>query len=193
MDILDPNFKVDLLNNILWQYDNATALKSLLSQKSAWVNINNNEFWKEWYQNVFNLPTANDFGLSVWGKILNFPRQITLKDGTGYNLSTEQYRLILMGQLQKFRMRGTVPEINQWLTTVFGSQGPAYVIDNYNMTTVFIFEFQPTDDQQFLLDNVDFLPRPAGVGYEIRILPNIYLGFEGSRRQTFDNGIIYDN
>lgn len=193
MDIFEPDYSVRLLNTVLWQYDNAEALKSLLTQKTAWINTNNAQFWKDWYDNVFNLQTANDFGLSVWGKILNFPRQITLKDGTVYNLSTEQYRIILMGQLQKFRMRGTVPEINRWLNTVFGKQGPAYVLDNLNMTTVFVFEFTPTPDQQFLIDNVDFLPRPAGVGYEIRILPNIYLGFEGSKRPGFDQGILYNN
>lgn len=193
MDIFEPDYSVRLLNTVLWQYDNAEALKSLLTQKTAWINTNNAQFWKDWYDNVFNLQTANDFGLSVWGKILNFPRQITLKDGTVYNLSTEQYRIILMGQLQKFRMRGTVPEINRWLNTVFGKQGRAYVLDGLDMTTVFVFEFKPTSDQQFLIDNVDFLPRPAGVGYEIRVFPNIFLGFEGSERPGFDQGILFDN
>lgn len=191
MRIYNPNFSVNLISHIIWQYDQAENLKKLLVQKSDWINSNLSDFWSKWYSDVFDLNTANDFGLSVWGKILNFPRQIQLKNGQVQNLSTEQYRLVLKGQLQSFRMKGSVNEINLWLKTVFGQYGRAYVLDNLNMTTVYIFEFLPTEEIQFLLDNVDFLPRPAGVGYEIRVLPNIYLGFKDSQRETFNNGILY--
>lgn len=191
MRIYNPDFSVNLLNHILWQYDQAKNLKSLLTQKSAWINENLADFWANWYTDVFDLNTANEFGLAVWGRILNVNRQIKTNQNQVYNLSCEQYRLILKGQLQVFRMKGTVNEINLWLKTVFGQYGRAYVLDNLDMTTAYIFEFLPTEEIHFLLNNVDFLPRPAGVGYEIRILPHIYLGFKGSERETFNNGILY--
>lgn len=31
------------------------------------------EFWENWYTDVFNIPTANAFGLSVWSRILGLP------------------------------------------------------------------------------------------------------------------------
>jgi hypothetical protein len=73
MNIQEFNYTVNLLQAILWQYDEATNLLSLINQKQAWYNLNQSQFWKDWYNNVFNLITANAFGLSVWSYILYVP------------------------------------------------------------------------------------------------------------------------
>ena len=67
------NYSVNLLQSILWQYDESTNLVSLINQKQDWYNTNQTEFWSSWYTNVFNLQTANLFGLAVWSIILNIP------------------------------------------------------------------------------------------------------------------------
>ena len=67
------DYSVDILQNLLWEYDQAPALKSLLTQKQAWYNTNQKQFWIDWFNNVFNLNTANQFGLSVWAIILDQP------------------------------------------------------------------------------------------------------------------------
>jgi len=87
MNIQQFNFVVDVLQSILWQYNDATNLLSLLNDKQAWLNENQTNFWfnenasndannNGWYQNVFNLLTANEFGLSVWSIILGIPSYI---------------------------------------------------------------------------------------------------------------------
>ena len=73
MKIQTFDYSVDLLQAILWQYNDAINLQSLLTQKQDWYNLNQRDFWNDWYTNVFNLLTANFFGLSVWSKILNLP------------------------------------------------------------------------------------------------------------------------
>lgn len=73
MNIQKFDYSVDLLQTILWQYNESTNLLSLLNQKQAWYNTNQSQFWTDWYNNVFNLITANAFGLSVWSYILNVP------------------------------------------------------------------------------------------------------------------------
>jgi len=73
MRIQTFNYSVNLLQAIIWQYDRATHLLSLINQKQAWYNANQTQFWTDWYNNVFNLQTANNFGLSVWSYILNIP------------------------------------------------------------------------------------------------------------------------
>lgn len=73
MRIQTFNYSVNLLQSIIWQYDEATHLVSLLNQKQAWYNTNQTQFWQNWFTNVFNLQTANNFGLSVWSYILNIP------------------------------------------------------------------------------------------------------------------------
>lgn len=67
------DYTVDVEQAILWQYDNAPNLKSLVAAKQSWLDVNQTLFWTNWYTNVFNLTTANLFGLSVWSYILDLP------------------------------------------------------------------------------------------------------------------------
>ena len=69
-NIQDFDFDVNLLESLLWQYNDAERLQSILQQKQDWFKENHTDFWDDWYDNVFNLDTANDFGLTVWAKIL---------------------------------------------------------------------------------------------------------------------------
>ena len=73
MKIQTFDYSVDLLQSILWQYDKATHLNSLIDSKQSWYTLNQTGFWTDWYNNVFNLLTANTFGLVVWSIILNLP------------------------------------------------------------------------------------------------------------------------
>lgn len=73
MNIQQFDYSVDLLQTILWQYDESSNLVSLINSKQNWYNANQMQFWADWYNNVFNIVTANEFGLSVWAYILNVP------------------------------------------------------------------------------------------------------------------------
>lgn len=73
MKIQTFDYSVDLLSSVLWQYDEATNLLSLINAKQNWYTANQSQFWSDWYTNVFNLLTANTFGLAVWSYILNMP------------------------------------------------------------------------------------------------------------------------
>ena len=187
---IDP--EINLKQCLLWQYNNAPSLRALILQKQDWYKTHQTEFWEYWYNSVFNLDTADDLGLEVWGEILDFPRQVKSVDGSLHVLTNEQYRTVLKGQMLKFNMGVTAPEVNKWLSVVFGAQGKAYCLDNLDMTAIpFVFEQSPSDEILWLLANVDFLPRPAGVGYEVRLIGQDILGFNGSGLQTFDNGVFY--
>ncbi len=70
-DIQEFDFSVNLLKAILWQYDGSPNLKGLLDEKDAWYISNQTEFWDNWITDVFDLRTANSFGLGVWSIILN--------------------------------------------------------------------------------------------------------------------------
>jgi uncharacterized protein DUF2612 len=67
------DYSVDLIQALLWQYNEATRLQLLLTQKNFWYSINHQIFWMDWYTNVFDLRTANLFGLAVWSYILSIP------------------------------------------------------------------------------------------------------------------------
>ena len=70
------DYSVNLLKSILWQYEKAPNLLGLVTEKQNWYTTNQTEFWTDWYDNVFNLLTANSFGLAVWSLILNVPLYI---------------------------------------------------------------------------------------------------------------------
>lgn len=64
---------VPITSSIIWQYANTKALSGLINQKSNWYNTWVEQFWISWVQNIFNLITANEFGLAVWSIILDYP------------------------------------------------------------------------------------------------------------------------
>lgn len=56
-----------------WQQNKAPRITSLLNQKQAWYDRYNTQFWQNWETSVFDLRTANPFGLVVWCIILGLP------------------------------------------------------------------------------------------------------------------------
>jgi len=189
------DFSVDLLQALLWQYESALSLQSLLEQKQNWYNVNQQQFWESWYRDVFNLQTANQFGLSVWAIILDIPIIVVVTppaDVVGFGwgplhknfthgnfratagsqeLTVEQARTVLRMRYFQITSRGTVPEINKFLKILFGDLGPAYVQDNYDMTMTYVFEFAVPSNLSYIFKNFDILPRPAGVSASISVLP----------------------
>lgn len=256
MKIFKADWLINLEKCILWQYDKAPNINGIIKAKQKWYRQNVSYFMTSFFLNIFNLKTANDFGLSVWGKLLNFPRQVMLNkyqisaeqtEGTGLtditvtrstfnskiasgddftattieennkytfiftyngsswdltgsfsasginiadygitytgteqeddeitviadytplNLTREQYRFLLLGQVLKFNMSATLPEINRYLRLIFNesSNSNVYVEDNHDMTIT--YNLAPavlSNDIKKLIDNYDFLPHPAGV------------------------------
>ncbi|MHC5542322.1 DUF2612 domain-containing protein [Singulisphaera rosea] len=209
-DIQDFDFSVDLLKALLWQYDEAANLQALLEDKANWYEINQSQFWRDWIANVFDLRTADEFGLSVWSIILGLPLFVNNNNDVGpffgfdsqtgvnfdngifgdentYELPTEIKRIAL--QLRYFQLTGsgTVPETNRMLKYVFRNFGPAWLVDDYDMTQYYFFAFPLTFDLKYLFNNYDILPRPAGVQSTWTDTPDAFFGF-AIGDYNFDNG-----
>lgn len=201
--VQELDLNVDLLKAILWQYNDAQGLRTLLERKAEWYGVNQSAFWSDWIADVFDLRTANDFGLSVWGRILAVPL-VAAADGSGsrpvfgfgehnlnfynsnfgrnadgvVNLTTEQKRLVLRLRYFQLTSNGTVPEINRFLAQLFGDQGRVYVLDSLDMEeAVYVFTFRPAASVLFVFEKFDLLPRPAGVGSRVLIQPGDSFGF----------------
>lgn len=203
------DFSVDLLRAILWQYENATGLQSILRAKSDWYTRQQTGFWTDWIRDVFNLQTANDFGCSVWGVILGIPLSIA-QPATGarpafgfgafnknFNrgtfgrgsagvagLTLEQKRFVLQLRYYQIVSDGSVPFTNFALKKVFGR---GYVLDAENMTITFVFPTRLPSNLQTVLEQYDLLPRPAGVKIQIVQGDAKYFGF-GPNWQNFNRG-----
>lgn len=206
------DFSVNLLQALLWQYNEATNLQALLEAKNDWYVSNQTEFWTDWYADVFNLETANQFGLHVWSIILGLPLYVNLPpypdkptwgfadddvnfdngnftdaNGSSYPLPVEIQRIALRLRYAQLISSGTVPEINRALAWIFGDMGNAYLLDYHNMTQAYVFNFPVTFDLAYLFNHFDVLPRPAGVASTWIDNTFEYFGFE-LFNYNFDDG-----
>lgn len=64
---------VDLMRTILWQYESAGSAIALAQNDQTFIDAQYKGFWESWFNDVFNLPTANEFGVMVWSRILDYP------------------------------------------------------------------------------------------------------------------------
>lgn len=207
------DYSVDLLRALLWQYNQAERLQKLVTEKQAWYDNQQSQFWSDWFTDVFDLRTANDFGLSVWSIILGQPLFVNLSAGdipswgfgtfhrnftrgnfssasSSHNqqrLSTESSRILLQLRYFQLTSAGTVPEINRMLAYVFKDYGKSWLNDNHDMTQFYTFTFPLTAELKFLFGHFDILPRPAGVGSFYRIVVRPTWAFD-AERENFDNG-----
>jgi hypothetical protein len=210
--IQEFDYSINLLRALLWQDNRAPKLKSILQQKQDWYDTNVSTFWEDWVRDVFDIRTANEFGLAVWAIILGIPTSAILpptnkpnfgfgsfnknfnhgnfgsKSSTVVGLTLEQKRILLRLRYFKLISRCTVPEINRGMKSILGDQGTVYVLDANNMQFVtYVFGFQPNSTLQFVLQNFDVLPRPAAVGVRYVVNGNTHWGF-GSLRKNFNHG-----
>lgn len=212
-DIQLFDFSVDLLKAILWQYDSAPNLIELLEAKNQWYETNQQQFWESWVTDVFDLRTANEFGLAVWSIILGLPLFVNVKndgpffgfdDQTGINfdngifgdqntfdLPLDIKRLALRLRYFQLTSAGTVPEVNRMLKYLFADFGTAWLLDFHDMTQRYVFNFPIPYGMQYLFNHFDILPRPAGVASTYTDSTQQFFGFAVGD-DNFDNGIFGD-
>lgn len=199
-----------MMQTLLWQHNDATKLQAILEKKQAWYEENHKKFWENWYTDVFDLRTANEFGCAVWSEILQIQLAIPLSasaaspnawgfddhrinfDNAGFTtgaggfikLSLEQKRTILRIRYFQLVSRGTIPECNYCAREVFGPG--VYALDGEDMTITYVFQTEPTAKTKIILNYYDIMPRPAGVKVKYLTLPNTAWGF-GEHRVNFNN------
>ena len=205
---------VNVLPSILWQYENADKFVRLIQSQQAWIDENQNKFWHDWFRDVFDVDTANSFGLSVWAIILginlavpttptvgntswgfganrrNFGRGNFGRDRDGQiNLSLDQQRLVIKLRLAQIIVRPTAYYINEMLESILNTPGRSvYAYDTLDMEyVVYVFDFAPDSQLRFILENYDLLPRPSGVGVQWIVASRPAWGF-GPNRLNFNNG-----
>lgn len=188
-DIQQIDLSVNVLQAVLWQYDQSPNLLQLLNDKQAWYDKYQTQFWRDFMTNTFDLRTANDFGLTVWSIILGRPVYINngpsaldrpawgfeqyhkhfdqgnfaSNEGNSFRLGTESARAMLQLRYFQLTSAGCIPELNRMLAFVFKDYGTAYVVDNLDMSIEYVFNFEVSNELQYLFRYFDILPRPAGV------------------------------
>lgn len=178
-----------ITDNILWEYNKADRLNSLITLKEKWYVANDESFWTGFFNSTFDLSGNDDlpmFGLVVWAIILNVPLDILYPLveekpwGVGpfrenfYNAnfasSSEAANLTKREKIQALRLayyrcisNGSVTFLNAALRDVFIDDGVAYVLDNGDMTLEYVFKFPLSNNFVTALNKYNILPSVCSV------------------------------
>lgn len=141
------------------------------------------------YENFFNIDTASEYWLEIWGRIVGQDRAVKrlnanvfgfkgskgktfnnapFFDGSplGNSLTITDLTLYrhAIKTKQLINISGcTIPELNAIVAYFFDDAGASFVTDNYDMTITYWLAIAETDDKAILFSSPDFCPRPAGV------------------------------
>lgn len=140
----------------------------------------------DFYNNIYNLDTANGIGLDLWGEKLNFPRTIRyINEDTeienSVTLQDDEYRLVLQVVTLRIYTKMSVAGINKSLKELFSFyNADAYTLDNQDMTYVnYIFVWEIPEYLKQAFNNYDLLPHPMAVGTRYREAYYQIFGFKG--------------
>ncbi len=176
---------------IISQYGNSATIAQLVRNMDQYIDPRTD--FDTFYDFVWNVETAQGFGLDIWGRIVNISRELQIPpdptffgfsdalpgsypfgeqpfyDGTPgatstYLLSDDAYRQLILVKALANISATNVPSLNQLLQNMFADRGRRYVNDLGGMSLRYTFEFLLTNYEFAIMTQSGALPRPAGVG-----------------------------
>lgn len=188
------NFTYDMSPVILWQYQDAPILKTLILNQENFLNTAIGDYVASLNGDFLNITTASTDGLAMWGQLLQVPRPVyTDEEGNTVSFSDDQYRLLLRARIYLLTFDGSAKALNSFFQILFPELS-VVITDNYDMTVTINILNDPVPEIATLFKKpyIDyFLPRPAGVEYIINLGSADYskiFGFEGMTAPTVSGG-----
>lgn len=205
---------------VISQYANSPILNALIDFMSQ--DINPDTDLDSFYSYVWDVSTAQGFGLDIWGRIvgvgrdLNIPGVVTnfgFSEGTGYypfgqapfydgppastvyTLGDDAYRTLILVKALSNISNVTAQSLNHLLQVLFAGRGRCYVSDTGQMQLRYVFEFSLQPYEISIFTQSAAIARPAGVGAQVLTvdLPNT-LGFsEANAYQPFGYGVLFNS
>lgn len=132
---IDNSILEEFAKCITWQYDNAkNIIGFVISYTDGEGNVcggvlkgffdeSTNGFWTNWRLNVIDIDNADDFGLAIWGKLLNCPRVYLANDDEldvgPQTLPSSIYRKLLKAKFKLLGSNATIPDYQEYVQTLF--------------------------------------------------------------------------
>lgn len=182
----------DFWSTLISQYSNSPILTRLISNFFEYIDQNAN--LGSFYDLIWNVDTAQGYGLDIWGRIVGVTRTIFVPAGSffgfeeatptskpfntapfyagpsstnNYQLSDDSFRTLIFAKALANISDGSIPSINQILLNLFSGRGNCYVTDGEDMTMTYTFEFVLSAVEQAILQQSGVLPKPVGVSATI--------------------------
>lgn len=174
------------------QYAASKILNILIDYRKEYFN---QEWADEFYSNIWNVDTAQGFGLDIWGRIVVIGRNIEITEsdyfgfsthptkswlpfnqGVFYNgekstsvsrLADSAYRALILAKALSNISATDVRSLNRALRSLFQNRGNAYVKQVGPMAIEYVFEFFLEPWESSVVRFSEALPRPAGVAVSV--------------------------
>lgn len=181
---------INVERTIISQYANSATITQLVQNMNTYLDPRAD--FEAFFDYVWNVETAEGFGLNIWGRIVGISRELLIPaaplyfgfkdalpgsytfgdqpfyDGTApatstYLLADDAYRQLILVKAMANISATTAPAINQLLQNMFAGRGRCYVNDLGGMSLRYTFEFDLTPYEFAIMTQSGALPRPAGV------------------------------
>jgi len=175
---------------LLSQYANSPILLQLIDDFAQWLDPARP--FNEFFALMWDIDSAQGYGLDVWGRILGVGRVLAVPSGQflgfqqdadaqpfGFGilyhaaqltnnvaLTDEAYRALLLAKAALNITDSSIPSINNIMLSLFG-QG--YVRDNGDMTLTYVFTESLTPVQTAIVYQSNVLPKPTGVSFTVEV------------------------
>lgn len=184
----------DAWTTVISQYANSPILDAMITSFNAAMDQTANI--QTLYDMVWNILTAQSWGLDVWGRIVDVPRTLHIPGSadflgfneasgswTGFNqggffgggsvsnnyvLNPEDYRRLILAKAAGNISDGSIISVNAILMRLFPLRGNCYVKDNQDMTLTYYFQFPLTPVEVAMVTEAGVLPSAAGVVVNIQ-------------------------
>lgn len=150
----------DYAKTIVSQYSSSETLCQLISTINDWIDPNTN--FEQFYDYIWNVQSAQGYGLDVWGRIVGVTRNLAVQsavyfgfaeatnlssapfdsapfyDGKSqlveqYSLDDNYFRILIYAKALQNITDCSIPAINSILMTLFPNRGNAYVVDTTSL------------------------------------------------------------
>ena len=155
----------DVFRTVISDYANSPVLTRLITNLFSYLDQTAN--FDAFFDFIWNVDTAQDYGLDIWGRIVGVTRvlEITVGDWFGFDealpgsdvfgqgaffsgqpltanfaLSDDAFRLLIFVKAAANITNGSIPAINQILLSLFPHRGNAYVTEGSHAGTFFGFQ-----------------------------------------------------
>lgn len=183
----------DVWTTVISQYANSNIITTLITDFAQYIDQTVD--FDAFFDMVWNVDTAQGWGLDVWGRIVGVTRIVALAAGNyfGYEgpggasgdpfnvspfysgqpltnnfaLTDQAFRLLILAKALSNISDGSIKSINQILLNLFPGRGNAYVTDGLDMTMTYTFAFALSEVELAVLEQSGVLPKPVGVSATI--------------------------
>jgi hypothetical protein len=161
---------------VISQYGNSPTISQLIQNMNEYIDPEVN-IWA-FYNFVFNVQTAQGFGLDIWGRIVGLQGGRNILANPVYVLDDTAFRSVILVKALSNISASTIPAINQLLTNWMTGRGRCYVTDPGGMQLIYVFEFPLQPFELVILQQSGIFLRPAGVFANTFINNRPFFGFK---------------